>query len=74
MINNKKEVWGKAIASARMASGVTQRELAAKLNCSQAYVNQMEKGAVGTSKFEEVIALLGFSFEIKLTKLAEVSV
>jgi transcriptional regulator with XRE-family HTH domain len=74
MMNQDKKIWGTAIKSARMTAGLTQRDLAKVLDCSQAYVNQMEKGYIGTQKFEEVINLLGFSFEIKLTKLAEVSI
>lgn len=70
--DNKNAVWGEAIKRARIVQGITQHELSEKLGCSQAYVNQMEKGALGGNKFQEVLALLGYDFSIQLKKIEKV--
>jgi transcriptional regulator with XRE-family HTH domain len=67
--NTKNVVWGEAIRKARICEGLSQRDLAEKLNCSQAYVNQIEKGLIGNQKFQEIVELLGYNFQIQLTKI-----
>lgn len=71
---NKNEVWGSAIKRARTIEGITQYGLSEMLGCSQAYVNQMEKGALGGNKFQEVLAVLGYDFSIQLKKIEKISV
>ena len=71
---NRNEVWGEAIKRARTIQGITQYDLSEMLGCSQAYVNQMEKGALGGNKFQEVLGVLGYDFSIQLKKIEKVSV
>jgi predicted transcriptional regulator len=73
-IKEKNVVLGLAIKKARNIEGVTQKGLSHMLDCSQAYVNQMEKGSLGINKFQEVLSVLGYDFNIQLRKIEKVSI
>lgn len=69
---DKNAVWGSAIKRARTIEGITQKGLSEILGCSQAYVNQIEKGAIGNIKFQEVLETLGYEFTIQLRRIEKV--
>lgn len=58
---------GTLIREARLSCGLTQVQLAGRLHCTQAAINQLEaRENVESRKLEEVAAALGLRLEIKL--------
>jgi predicted transcriptional regulator len=60
---------GLGLRKVRIREGLTQVDLANKIDTTQGYVNQMELGNVSLKKFSEILSLLGYKFEINIAKI-----
>jgi transcriptional regulator with XRE-family HTH domain len=63
------EKLGIGLKNVRIREGFTQVELASNIGTTQGYVNQMENGNISMNKFAEILAALGYTFEINIIKL-----
>lgn len=57
---------GETIKTMRLYRGLTQSQLAEKINSTQSYVNYMEQKGVSINKLEEVADILGLKIEVKI--------
>ena len=61
---------GNVIKQMRKKSKLTQEELAEKMECSSAYICNIEsnRGSISLNKLNEIAGLLGFNVKIKIEK------
>ena len=59
--NPADQITRRVLCEARVAAGLTQRALAAKLGCPQSFIGDIERGArrVGRAEFLAIARILG---------------
>lgn len=62
---------GARICYYRMLKGVSQEELASRVNCSQSYLSRIEHGSIGRSVSYTTILAIAAALEIDVVKLVE---
>ena len=60
---------GQGLRKVRIREGLTQVDLAERLRTTQGYINQLEAGNISLTKFTETLKVLGYTYEINISKV-----
>lgn len=59
-----RRIWGQSIKSARLAQGLTQRQLADRLDVRHASINRWEQGVSGITDDHKVVVAEFFGMDV----------